>query len=133
GLGESSSVAGPIRVEAGGSVQFGMGKIQSPLDAVYWLDYGEARLFAALPSAQRAGVDASRLRRVVDRALDRPSSTGAAGVDVALLRGFAARDLIADFRLPPGVRPHFLMNTASLGGLGRGASLLVVVETSTRQ
>ena len=107
--GASSTVAGPIKVEAGPSFRFGMPKLQAPIDAVYWIDYKGARLYAAIPSAHKTAND------------------------VSLLREFAERDLIADFGLKPGVDPRFLMNTASLGAMGGGTSLLLVIETTTGQ
>ena len=50
-----------------------------------------------------------------------------------LLSEFAERDLVDDFGLKAGVEPRFLMHAASLGGMGSGGSLLVVIETTTRQ
>lgn len=109
--GKSASAAGPIKVDLGPSVRFGAGKFQAPLDAVYWIDYRGARLYAAIPAARK----------------------GAMTNDVALLRDFAGRDLAADFGLAPGVAPRFLIQTASLGASEQGAALLLVVETTTRK
>jgi hypothetical protein len=105
----SQSVTGPIKVETGFAMQVGAGKIQAPLDAVYWIDYGRANLYAAIPTARKAAND------------------------VSLLRDFAERDLAADFALAPGVEPRFLMSTASLGAMAQGTSVLLVIETTTRQ
>ena len=107
--GPSASVAGPIKIEQGIAMGFGQGKIQAPMDAIYWLDYAGARLYAAIPAARQTPQD------------------------VALLREFAERDLVADFALRPGDEPRFLMQTASLGGMGGGSSVLLVIETATRQ
>ncbi len=107
--GNSASTAGPVKVETGAAMGLGAGKIQAPLDAVYWLDYAGARLYAAIPSARQTARD------------------------VALLRDFAERDLVADFGLAPGVEPKFLMQTASMGGMGGGTALLVVIEATTKQ
>ena len=85
------------------------GKIQSPLDAIYWLDYKRATLYAAIPASRQTAQE------------------------VALLREFAERDLVADFALRPGDNPRFLLQTASLGGLGGGSSVLLVIETATKQ
>src|SRR5947209_7363725 len=73
--GLSASVAGPIKIEQGAAVGLGKSKIQSPLDAIYWIDYAGARLYAAIPAARQTAQD------------------------VALLRDFASRDLVADFGL----------------------------------
>ncbi|HEY2158221.1 MAG TPA: hypothetical protein VGH33_21510 [Isosphaeraceae bacterium] len=107
--GQSASVAGPVKVESGGAVQFGMGKIQAPLDAVYWIDYRGARLYASIPSSRKTAKD------------------------VQLLREFAERDLVDDFALKPGDQPSFLMQAASLGGMGGGSSLLIVIEATSKQ
>jgi hypothetical protein len=107
--GQSASVAGPVKVELGGAVQFGMGKIQAPLDAAYWIDYRGARLYASIPSSRKTAQD------------------------VQLLREFAERDLVDDFGLKPGNQPSFLMQAASLGGMGGGSSLLIVIEATSRQ
>ena len=84
-------------------------KKQIPLDAIYWLDYRSAKLYATTPEV---------------------SKSTEAGKMVSEL---AIRDLMVDFKLAPGVAPHFLMNTASLGALGGGTSALFVVETTTKQ
>ena len=107
--GQSASVAGPVKVESGGAMQFGMGKIQAPLDAVYWIDYRGARLYASIPSSRKTAKD------------------------VQLLREFSERDLVADFALKPGDQPSFLMQAASLGGMGGGSSLLIVIEATSKQ
>lgn len=107
--GPSSSTAGPVKTEAGTAMLFGAGKIQAPLDAVYWIDYRGARLYATIPAARQTTQD------------------------VALLRDFAERDLIADFGLAPGVEPRFVMQTASLGGMAGGQAFLLVIETTTKQ
>jgi hypothetical protein len=107
--GRSASVAGPIKIEQGIAMGIGQGKIQAPMDAIYWLDYAGARLYAAIPAARQTPQD------------------------VTLLREFAERDLVADFALRTGDTPRFLMQTASLGGMGGGSAILLVIETSTRQ
>jgi hypothetical protein len=107
--GQSASVAGPVKVETGGAMQFGMGKIQAPLDAVYWIDYRGARLYASIPSSRKTAKE------------------------VQLLRDFAERDLVEDFSLKPRDQPSFLMQAASLGGMGGGSSLLIVIEATSKQ
>lgn len=107
--GPSASVAGPIKIEQGAAMGLGKSKIQSPLDAIYWIDYAGAKLYAAIPAARQTAQD------------------------VALLREFAGRDLVADFGLGTVKDPRFLMQTASLGGMGGGSAVLLVIETSTRQ
>jgi hypothetical protein len=84
-------------------------KRQIPLDAIYWLDYRSAKLYATTPEVSK--------------------STGAG----KMISDLAIRDLVVDFKLAPGVAPHFLMNTASLGALGGGTSALFVIETTTKQ
>ena len=101
--GESISVTGPFAIHNTPD------KRQIPLDALYWLDYGSAKLFATTPEV---------------------SKTSEMG---GLTSEHSVRDLIADFRLPQGVTPHFMMNCTSLGALGGGSSALVVIETSTKQ
>lgn len=83
-------------------------KTSSPQDVIYYLDYKAGRLLAAVPAYRQFG----------DR--------------VTILGEFAHRDLVADFRLPAGVTPHFLMTEAELGVSSPGTALFVV-ETATRQ
>ena len=84
-------------------------KKQIPLDAIYWIDYRTAKLYATMPEG---------------------SKTADAGKTISEL---SIRDLIVDFKLAPGIAPHFLMSTASLGALGGGTSALLVIETTTKQ
>jgi hypothetical protein len=109
--GSSMILAGPVRVESSGAGggRFGIGKIQSAMDGVYWIDYGVARLYATIPSTRKTAGDAQ------------------------LIRGFAERDLFEDFGLKPWGQARFLMETAALGGFGGGSALLVVIEAESRQ
>ena len=84
-------------------------KVQIAQDGLYYLDYGGGRLMATVPSYQQ--------------------SVGG----VRVLGDFAERDLIADFGLPRGTTPHFLMTTGTLGALAEGWAPIYVVETTTRQ
>jgi hypothetical protein len=102
---ETASTSGPV------TIQTTMEKTQVPLDAVYWVESNDrgARLFTAIPE----------LRKV--------------GVKTQMMSDISARDLAADFKLTPGVTPHFLLNTVSLGALVMGTSGLVIIETTTKQ
>jgi len=82
---------------------------QVPLDAIYWIDYRTAKLYSTTPELSKTTANTRMVSEI------------------------AVRELIVDFKLPPGVAPHFLMNTASLGALGGGSSALFVVETTTKQ
>ena len=84
-------------------------RVQVTPDALYYLDYRGGRLLASVPTPRQT----------------------AAGTRV--LDDFAARDLVADFRIGPGVVPHFLMTVGGLGISGDGWSPLYVVETATGQ
>lgn len=83
-----------------------------PLDALYVLDYRRGRIVASVPSYRQTGYP--------------PNATG------AVLGAFTARDLAADFRLPPGITPKFQMSVGQLGNTGVGGwAPLYVVETTT--
>jgi hypothetical protein len=84
-------------------------RVQVTHDALYYLDYKGGRLLAAVPSLRQT----------------------AAGLRV--LEEFAERDLVSDFRIGPGVAPHFLMTVGSLGASGDGWAPLFVFETTTGQ
>lgn len=101
--GESVSATGTIALQGTPD-----GK-QIPLEAIYWIDYRAAKLFVTAPKV----------------------STTKSSVD--LVGEVAVRDLIADFSLPTGVVPRFAMCPASLGALGLGRSVLLVIETATKQ
>lgn len=104
--GESILTSGPVMVG------YNEGrKVQTPLDALYYLDYKAGRLLATIPSFQ--------------------ASIGAA----KLIDTFAERDLVTDFRinLDTGPRPQFLMTTGSLGTYSEGWAPLYVFETTTKQ
>ncbi len=63
--GQSASVAGPVKVESGGAMQFGMGKIQAPLDAVYWIDYRGAQALRVDPVVAEDGPGCPAAPRVL--------------------------------------------------------------------
>lgn len=85
-------------------------KIQSPRDAVFFLDYRAARLLATIPTIKQT----------------------ASGTQI--IEGFAERDLAADFRLgESAAAPHFVMTAGSLGAKGTTWSPLFVFETGSRQ
>jgi hypothetical protein len=127
--GECVSVAGPVEVQ-----QHPIDKGQITHDGVYWLDYRAARLFAAIPDP---GVEfqtlsgVSKVMKKLDPRRNRPSEGG--GSPKKVVESIAERELIRDFGLKPGVEPHFLMNTASLGTFGGGEAALYVFETTTKQ
>jgi hypothetical protein len=105
-FGESIVLTGPVMVRYDE-----MARAPIPLDAVYFLDYKGARLLATIPRYQQSGRTTH------------------------LLHGFAERDLAADFKLDldPGVAPHFLMTTGSIGQYSSGWAPLYVFETTTSQ
>lgn len=103
--GDRAITAGPIAIEATADKN-AAGIAQ---DAIYYLNYSTGKLFATIPSLQQT----------------------AAGTHV--FTDFAERDLLADFAIKPGVTPHFLMTTASLGSRSTGWAPLFVVETETGQ
>jgi hypothetical protein len=102
--GEMIVASGPIA-----TVYQAKQRVQVTHDALYYLDYKGGRLLATVPT----------LRQTV------------AGTRV--LEEFAERDLVADFRIGPGVVPHFLMTVGGLGASGDGGAPLFVVETATNQ
>jgi hypothetical protein len=102
--GETIVAAGPIA-----TLYQAKQRVQVTQDALYYLDYKGGRLLAAVPS----------LRQTV------------AGTRV--LDEFAERDLVSDFRIGPGVAPHFLMTVGSLGASGDGWAPLFVFESATGQ
>lgn len=102
--GESILLSGPIQI----GYHPGL-KAQIPQDALYYLDYRAGQLLAAIPAFQASG--------------------GA----TQYLGNFVARDLVKDFKLEAGQRPHFLMTAASLGAYSDGAAPLFVFETTTNQ
>ena len=101
--GESVVVSGPIEMRP--SLKAGT----IPLDAVYHLNYATGRLLAMVPLERRIGGKAT------------------------VLTDWAERDLVADFGLPKGLAPHFLMTTADLGSqaITTGWAPLLVFETTT--
>jgi hypothetical protein len=96
-------VSGPISIEVNK-----MGA-QVSQDALYYLNYNSGRLLASVPSV-------------------RASQGG-----TEILSEFAERDLVRDFDLKPGARPHFLMTTANLGLRSEGWAPLFVFETESGQ
>jgi len=102
--GESVMVSAPMRTE-----QNQTSKMQFTLDAVYYLNYSSARLFAAFPNQQQT-VNSRQF-----------------------LTAWTERDLLADFQLKPTDRPHFVTTVGNTGGLSEGWSPLYVLETSTGQ
>ncbi len=103
-VGESALVTGPVSIDYNA-----VKKVQVAQEALYYLDYTGARLLAAVPSFQQ--------------------TVGGARV----LGDFAERDLVADFQLPKGTVPHFLVTTGTLGAFGEPWAPVYVLETSTRQ
>lgn len=96
-------LTGPIGLEVNKD------KITVAQDAIYYLNYSQGKLLAMIPSQQFL----------------------AGGVKI--VSEFAERDLLADFEIQAGDRPHFLMTTASLGLSGDGWSPLFVFETQSGQ
>jgi hypothetical protein len=96
-------VAGPVGIE--GSKQ----NMTMTHDAIYYLNYHLGTLLAAIPDYK---VTANGAR---------------------VLSQFAQRDLMKDFDIKPGMSPHFLMTTASLGLKSEGWSPLFVFETESGQ
>lgn len=86
-------------------------KVQSPQEALFFLDYRGAKLLATIP-------------------ILRSSLAGS-----QILEGFVERDLAADFKLnlETGPAPHFLMTAGALGAYGSGYSPLFVFETTSKQ
>ncbi len=93
------------------SVEYNEGtKVQTALEAVYFLDYRGARLLATVPTFRQ--------------------SLGSSQV----IDGFVERDLLADFKVDPDkAAPHFLMTPGSLGLFSPGWAPLFVFETTTKQ
>lgn len=83
-------------------------KVRLSQDAVYYLDYRKGRLLAAVPAFRQIGTK------------------------VSILGDFAARDLVADFKLPAGTTPRFSMAVSELG-VSSPVAALFVVEGSTGQ
>ncbi len=129
--GQSASVAGPVKVESGGAIQFGMGKIQAPLDAVYWIDYRGAPAVRIDPLVAEDGQGRPapprilrarprrRLRAQARRPAELPDAVGVARRDgrrvVALDRDRG--DVEADRRLP-GDAPRRTASTAGRSSTG---------------
>jgi hypothetical protein len=104
--GESIVASGPVEIRYNEGI-----KVQIPLDALYYLDYGRAWLWATVPSFQKSVGPA----KVIDK--------------------FAVRDLLADFRIDTARVPNakFRMTTGSLGTYSDGWAPLYVFETVTNQ
>jgi hypothetical protein len=102
--GETIVACGPIA-----TVYHSKLKVQFTHDALYYLDYKGGRLLATVPTLRQSAAGT----RVLDE--------------------FAERDLVSDFRIGPGVVPHFLMSVGNLGASGEGWAPLYVVETATGQ
>ncbi|MDB5352451.1 MAG: hypothetical protein JWN86_3698 [Planctomycetota bacterium] len=101
--GDRALAAGPIAVEMTAD------KIPIAQDALYYLNYSTGKLLSTIPTYQQT----------------------VSGTQV--FTEFAERDLIADFGIKPGMNPHFLMTTGSLGMRSAGWSPLFVVETESGQ
>ena len=101
--GERALAAGPVTVE--------MDSEKNPVyqDALYYLNYSSGKLLTSIPMSKQVGLKTE------------------------LITEFAERDLIADFQIKPGMTPHFLMTTASLGMRGNGVAPLYVFETESGQ
>ncbi len=95
--------SGPIAVERNKL------NIQVAQDAIYYLNYTNGRLLASVPTYKQT----------------------ASGIE--MLTDWAERDLVRDFEIKPGMNPHFLMTTASLGFRSEGWAPLYVFETETGQ
>jgi hypothetical protein len=104
--GESILATGPVFVRYNEGT-----KVQTPQDALYYLDYKGGRLLGTIPSYH--------------------NSLGA----VKLFDEFVERDLVADFKIDVdnGARPRFLMSTGSLGVYSDGWAPLYVFESTTSQ
>ncbi|WP_422930395.1 hypothetical protein [Singulisphaera sp. PoT] len=105
-VGGSTITTGPVLV------RYDEGrKVQVTQDALYYLDYSSARLFATVPSFRQSAGPA----RIIDN--------------------FAERDLAADFKidLANGQVPKFMMTTGELGAYSEGWAPLFVFETTTNQ
>lgn len=101
-------LSGPIAVQNHPTL-----KLPLPQDALYILDYRKGKLMASVPTFRQVGTSADK---------------------ATVLGAFATRDLIADFQLPPGITPNFLMEVPSLGASSINAwAPLVVFETNTRR
>jgi hypothetical protein len=103
--GDRAMTAGPISIEPTAEKS----SAGVPQDALYYLNYSTGKLLATVPALQQT---ASTTKVFTD---------------------FAERDLLADFAIKPGVTPHFLMTTVSMGSRSTGWSPLFVVETETGQ
>lgn len=101
--GDRALASGPIAVEMTAD------KIPIAQDALYYLNYSTGKLMTTIPTYKQT----------------------VGGTEV--FTEFAERDLIADFGIKPGMNPHFLMTTGSLGMRSAGWSPLFVVETETGQ
>lgn len=102
--GDRIVATGPIGIEMNP-----LTKAAIPQEAIYYLNFSQGRLLAAIPTYRQT-----------------PGKT-------ELLNDFAERDLLKDFEIPRGVLPHFLMSTVSLGARTEGWAPLVVFETETGQ
>ena len=100
---ERAVATGPITLETTST------NTTVPLEAIYYLNYSRGRLLATVPTYEFRG--------------NRES----------MRTDFAERDLVADFQLGPGARPHFLMTTAEMGRAGQGWAPLFVFETESGQ
>jgi hypothetical protein len=126
--GESISVTGPVEIQ-----HHPVDKSQISRDGVYWLDYGAAKLFAAIPDAGVEAISQTGRTRVLNKLDPRRDQPKEGGALKKVIEGIAERDLFEDFGLQTGVQPHFLMNTASLGAYGAGEAALFVFETTTKR
>ncbi len=102
--GDSVLTAGPISIQVNPTT-----KVVFRQDALYYLDYQGGRLLASVPEQIQLGGKTQ------------------------VLGQFAERDLVADFRLPPGITPKFLMTVGELGVSGFGWAPLYVFETTSKQ
>lgn len=102
--GERAVATGPVSIEQNAQ------KFPIAREAIYYLNYNQGLLLATVPVPRNFGSQTQ------------------------VLNDFAERDLVKDFELPAGSRPHFLMTVGALGGAtGEGWSPLYVFETESGQ
>lgn len=94
-------------------------RVLYPVEAVYYLDYRGARLLAIIPTGSAPTPS--------------PANIPAATTSDRISTTCVGRDLAADFAIPPGVEPRFLMTVARQGYGNGGWAPLFVIEASTNQ
>lgn len=98
-------------------------RVLYPVEAVYYLDYRGARLMAMIPTGNASVPTPATVSPAM------PDSAVRDRVNTACV----ARDLAADFAIPAGVEPRFLMTVARQGFGNGGWAPLFVIEGSTNQ